>query len=398
MLFSNIPEFKKISRLLNIDLSNKRSLNGAILSVFAGFNILAVCVLALCIMFFQLFEWYSFVPAIIIMLLWNGYFSLSISKQMQRDNADIGKNQSLSRRFQNTTKYFESILQETSDIIISLDRDNFIFKFNNGAQQHLGYAQDEILGKPFETLFLNPRDKLMVHLPEGSEVKSTNAEIPMKTKDGKKIIVNMSMSKMKDGGFVITAQDITEKKILEEQLQQKNELLNKLAITDNLTGLYNCRHFYNIIKGELSRLKRYPGRVLSLVYIDVDKFKEYNDSEGHQMGDNVLRALGEVINICIRKDVDAGFRYGGDEFVIIMPDTDMDKAKVGAERIQKQFCSFKFGQTSLSIGITEAEADDDEKSFVRRADFAMYRSKKRGKNCITLSHEYLDEIQASANM
>jgi diguanylate cyclase (GGDEF)-like protein len=237
----------------------------------------------------------------------------------------------------------------------------------------------------------------MAHLPADSEVKSVNVEIPMKTKSGQKIVVNMTMSKMKDGGFVITGQDITEKKILEEELQQKNELLNKLAITDTLTGLYNCRHFYNVIKGELSRHKRYPERILSVVYIDVDKFKEYNDSEGHQMGDEVLKSLGEVINVCIRKDVDAGFRYGGDEFVIIMPDTTMDQAKIGAERIQKQFGAFKFGQTSLSIGIAEAEHEDDEKSFVRRADFAMYRSKRRGKNRITLSHEYLDEVQESAN-
>ena len=397
-MFSKIPEFKRVSQRLKINLSDKRSLNAVMIAVFAGFNILSVCVLALRAAFFPPFELHSLIPTVFVMLLWNGFFSISISKQMQSDHADISKNQILFRRFQNTTKYFESILQDTSDIIISLDKDNYILKFNNGAQQHFGYAQDEILGKPFETLFLNPEDKHMVHLPEESDVKSASAEIPMKTKDGQKIVVNISMSKMKDGGFVITAQDITEKKILEDQLQQKNELLNKLAITDNLTGLYNCRHFYNVLKAELTRLKRYPGRVLSLVYMDVDKFKEFNDSEGHQMGDTVLKSLGEVINVCIRKDVDAGFRYGGDEFVIVMPDTGMDQAKVCAERIQKQFGAFKFGQTSLSIGITEAEPDDDEKSFVRRADFAMYRSKKRGKSCITLSHEYLDEIQTSANI
>jgi diguanylate cyclase (GGDEF)-like protein/PAS domain S-box-containing protein len=303
----------------------------------------------------------------------------------------------LSRRFQNTTKYFESILQDTSDIIISLDKDNYILKFNNGAQEHFGYAQEDILGKSFEALFFNPEDKQLAHLPADGEAKSVSAEIPMKTQSGEKIIVNMTMSKMKDGGFVLTGQDITEKKVLEEQLRQKNELLNKLAITDTLTGLYNCRHFYNVIKGELSRLKRYQRHIISLVYIDVDKFKEYNDSEGHQMGDRVLKSLGEVINLCIRKDVDAGFRYGGDEFVIIMPDTTMEQAKIGAQRIQKQFAAFKFGQTSLSIGIAEAEPEDDEKNFVRRADFAMYRSKKKGKNRITLSSEDLDEVQENAN-
>ncbi|MDR2729234.1 MAG: sensor domain-containing diguanylate cyclase [Chitinispirillales bacterium] len=397
MFFSKIPEFKKVARILKIDLSDRSALSAALISVFVGFNILSVCVLAACAAYFKPFEWPAFLPAVIVMVLWNGYFSVSICKQMVNDRAQNAKSQALSRRFQNTTKYFESILQDTSDIIISLDKDNYIFKFNNGAQEHFGYAQEDILGKPFEMLLFNPGDPQTAQLSADDEAKSVSAEIPMKTKTGQKIIVNMTMSKMKDGGFVITGQDITEKKILEEELQHKNELLNKLAITDTLTGLYNCRHFYHVVKGELSRLKRYPGRIISLVYIDVDKFKEYNDSEGHQMGDSVLKSLGEVINVCIRKDVDAGFRYGGDEFVIIMPDTTMDQAKVGAERIQKQFGAFKFGQTSLSIGIAEAQPDDDEKSFVRRADFAMYRSKKRGKNRITLSHENLNEVQESAN-
>jgi len=396
-MVSKIPEFKKVSRILKIDLSNKRSLSVALASIFAGFNILAVSVLAVCAAWFEPFQWYAFLPVSIVMILWNGYFSISICKQIANDQAQSAKTQTLSRRYQNTTKYFESILQDTSDIIISLDKDSLILKFNNGAQEHFGYAQENILGKPFQMLLFNPEDRQTTYLSIDDENKSVSTEVPMKTSAGQKIIVNMTMSKMKDGGFVITGQDITEKKILERELQQKNELLNKLAITDTLTGLYNCRHFYNVIKSELSRLKRYPGRILSLVYIDVDKFKEYNDSEGHQKGDEVLKSLGDAINACIRKDVDAGFRYGGDEFVIIMPDTTMDQAKVGAERIQKQFGAFKYGQTSLSIGIAEADHEDDEKSFVRRADFAMYRSKKRGKNRITLSHEDLDEIQENAN-
>jgi diguanylate cyclase (GGDEF)-like protein len=197
----------------------------------------------------------------------------------------------------------------------------------------------------------------------------------------------MALSKMRDGGFVVTAQDITEKKYLEEQLKQKSEQLNRLAITDDLTGLYNSRHFYVAIKSELSRYKRHLDRKLSLVYMDVDKFKEYNDSEGHLMGDGVLKALGDVINICIRKDVDAGFRYGGDEFVVTLPDTDKFQAKIAAERILEQFCALKLGKTSLSIGIAEASADDDEKTLVRKADTAMYVSKRRGGKQVTLTGE-----------
>jgi diguanylate cyclase (GGDEF)-like protein len=218
-----------------------------------------------------------------------------------------------------------------------------------------------------------------------SDQNSVGGEVPMKTKSGKNIVVNMCVSKMRDGGYVVTAQDITEKKDLQEQLARNNEKLNLLAITDDLTGLFNCRHFYEVITSELSRLKRHPDRKLSIIYLDVDKFKEYNDTNGHQMGDRVLKSLGDVVNACIRKGVDSGFRYGGDEFVVILPDTGMEKAIVAAERVRNQFRALKFGDTSLSVGIAEAKEDDNETTLVRRADLAMYASTKGGQDRITLA-------------
>jgi diguanylate cyclase (GGDEF)-like protein len=98
----------------------------------------------------------------------------------------------------------------------------------------------------------------------------------------------------------------------------------------------------------------------------------------------VLKSLGQVIKVCIRKDVDSGFRYGGDEFAIILPDTDTNQGKVAAERISKQFGAFKFGRVSLSIGIAGAIPGEDEKSIVKRADEALYTSKREGRNRISL--------------
>jgi diguanylate cyclase (GGDEF)-like protein/PAS domain S-box-containing protein len=380
MSIFKIPELGKILEAWKVSVSSKRPLSAVLGVAMASFNVLAVCAA-----FFFPWPWYSVALLAGAVFLWNILIAVSVSKQILSDQTSISKNRVLFRRFQNTTKYFESILQDTSDIIISLDKDYYIFKFNRGAESHFGYSQEEILGKPFEKLFLNPGDKGKMQMSSESDVKSASAEITMKTKTGGMIVVNMCMSKMRDGGFVVTAQDITERKYLEEQLRQKSEQLNRLAITDDLTGLYNCRHFYNIIKSELSRIRRYPERKLSVVYMDVDRFKEFNDTEGPQMGDNVLRSLGEVINVCIRKDVDSGFRYGGDEFVVVLPDTDVVQAKIAAERIQRQFCAFKFGETSLSMGIAGADKDDDDKTIVRKADFAMYESKKNGKGRITVS-------------
>jgi len=293
------------------------------------------------------------------------------------------------RRIQSKSNYQESILQDSTDIIFTTDIDGYVLKFNKGAEMHFGYTQADIVGTPLKNLFVNEADErkiLGVVLLSG---KSINEEIPMKTKQGEIILLNLSISEMKNDysqiiGLVVTAKDITEKKKLEMELVKKNELLGKLAITDSLTELYNVRYFYEQILKELNRLKRAPQRKLSLILMDIDHFKELNDTEGHQVGDAVLKALGQVVKACIRKDVDSGYRYGGDEFAVILPDTDKVQAKVAADRIQKQFGAFKFGRISLSIGIAEARIGETEKTLVKRVDECLYKSKRDGRARITL--------------
>lgn len=308
---------------------------------------------------------------------------------IQNYERKVEKSALTARRFQNISKYFESILQDSTDIILSVDQEGYILKFNNGSEMHFGYTQEEIVGKPLGTLFVNEEDERRILAKVLLDGKASNNEVPMKTKEGKVILLNMSVSEMITSnnqimGLVVTAKDITEKKKLEIELLKKNEQLNRLAITDSLTELYNSRHFFDQIKRELSRFNRNPSRALSMLLIDIDHFKELNDTEGHQMGDQVLRSLGEIIRVCIRKNVDTGYRYGGDEFVVILPDTDKERARVVAERIQKQFGSFAFGNTSLSIGITEARAGEDTKQLLSRADEAMYTSKRGGRNKVSV--------------
>ncbi|HEX2959511.1 MAG TPA: diguanylate cyclase [Chitinispirillaceae bacterium] len=302
----------------------------------------------------------------------------------------IEKGKLLSRRFQNIAKYFESILQDSSDIIFTIDTEGFIMKFNIGSQTRFGYSQEEIVGKPLSHLFVNSKDEHNILSTVLLSGKSVNEEIPMRTKEDNIILLNLSMSEMKNDknqiiGLVVTAKDITEKKKLEMELVKKNEMLSKLAITDSLTGLYNSRHFHEQIKKEMSRLKRSPDRKLSVIMIDIDHFKVLNDTQGHQMGDQVLRSLGQIIRMCLRNDVDLPFRYGGDEFIILLPDTDKNQACVAAERIQKQFSLVMAGETSLSIGIAEALASEPEEALIRRTDDALYQSKKEGRARISLA-------------
>lgn len=322
-------------------------------------------------------------PAAVLGLLWSTAVAYWIKLLTDVQAKRIERASVTSRRYQNIAKYFESILQDSTDIIFTTDSEGLILKFNKGSQIHFGYSQEDVVGTPLKELFVNEADSRKILDDVLRSGKSMNEEIPMKTHEGEIIHLNLSISEMKDEGgqiigMVVTAKDITERKKLEMELVKKNHLLERLAITDSLTELYNARHFYDQIKRELTRLRRNPDRSLSLLLLDIDRFKQYNDSEGHQMGDQVLRSLAQVIKVCIRGDIDSGYRYGGDEFVVVLPDTDKKQARVVAERIQKQFGAFKFGRTGLSIGIAQARNDEDEKSLIRRTDEAMYRAKRSG--------------------
>lgn len=365
----------------------KRSEKGIVILGVSG-TIITLCLISVVVVLssFSLLVLSILFPVICIPII----IAIWLKKYLMIYKIFIDRESVMKRLGQKKISYLENIIQNSNDIIFTLDSDLFILKFNKGAEFHFKYSQEEILGKPVSTLFTNKTKILTMTRKALKSGNFINEEISMKTKQGKVRLLYLSISQMNYkniniNGFVVTAKDITDKKILEKELRKKNEQLSLLAITDSLTKLFNVRHFYDQIKRELKRLSRNPDRRLSLILIDIDRFKNLNDTEGHQMGDHVLRSLAKVINVCIREDIDSGFRYGGDEFVIMLPDTDKEQADVVAKRIQKQFGAFKFGQTSLSIGITEALVGDDERTIVKRTDDAMYRAKRSGKGCVTIS-------------
>ncbi len=169
------------------------------------------------------------------------------------------------------------------------------------------------------------------------------------------------------------------------QRRQMEKQLRELTITDDLTKLYNMRHFYTQLQLEMDRALRYKSS-LSLLLLDVDRFKEYNDTHGHLEGDKILIKLGEVIRECLRKS-DTAYRYGGDEFMVLLPETRVHEASKVAERIRALFlaaCSYQVPDdtidTTLSVGVVEYHQDEDLSEFVKRADQAMYKAKKQGGN------------------
>ena len=164
--------------------------------------------------------------------------------------------------------------------------------------------------------------------------------------------------------------------------------LQDLAITDGLTKLYNSRYFYKQLDSEVNRSKRY-NHPLSLLFMDIDHFKHYNDNYGHLEGDKVLAGVGKVIKSCLRK-MDTAYRYGGEEFTVILPETSRGEVMTVAKRIKDVMENKKFSPQSgksvsitISIGATEYCRDERISAFVQRADKAMYLSKQRGRNQIS---------------
>lgn len=167
------------------------------------------------------------------------------------------------------------------------------------------------------------------------------------------------------------------------ELEERNALLNHLSYTDSLTGLYNQRFFKEALEHETMRALRYNNK-LSVAILDIDNFKEINDSFGHSVGDMVLSEIAFKIEDSCR-DTDIVCRYGGDEIVIILLETDIERAKEVCERISQNIYRIDFMdkdiKVTLSIGIAELSPKEPEK-ILKKADERLYKAKKKGKNNI----------------
>jgi len=165
------------------------------------------------------------------------------------------------------------------------------------------------------------------------------------------------------------------------KIEMERALRKKLyikGITDDLTGLYNRGYFYQKLQNETERAKR-QGHPLSLIVLDVDGFKKFNDRYGHLKGDALLKMVARTVLLSVREHVDCVFRYGGDEFVVILPEADRREALIIGERIKKNFQERAPGGLTLSMGAAEFQGDFDGETFINLADKRMYQEKAKSK-------------------
>lgn len=173
------------------------------------------------------------------------------------------------------------------------------------------------------------------------------------------------------------------------ELERLNANLKDMADRDWLTGLHNRRMLRSVLDSEISRAIRYQ-REFSLVMLDVDHFKSYNDAHGHLAGDEVLRGVARILLNSVRAE-DLCTRYGGEEFVVLMPETGHAAARAWADRVRSKIEAYPFegrdtqpeGALTVSIGVAGFPKDGhDGQALIGRADAALYHAKERGRNCV----------------
>jgi len=283
-----------------------------------------------------------------------------------------------------TKEYLENLIESCVDAIISLDIQGNIKFCNRWTENLFERPVNEILGHSLESFCAGGKDaadKLIATILLQGKVQ--DYEIELVPKENRHIVASMSASVLQDAdgktiGIISIFKDITEKKKLERELQE-------LSIKDNLTSLYNQRHFYRTLQTEMARASR-QNHPLCLLLLDLDNFKQVNDSKGHLAGDRILEQVGVIIKDCTREHVDYAFRYGGDEFTIILTETTTKQAYEVAERIQRLIPqTVRDEKLTLSIGLSELVNSPTLEEFINSADKAMYSAKNEGGNRIAIS-------------
>ncbi|MBC8390039.1 MAG: sensor domain-containing diguanylate cyclase [Actinobacteria bacterium] len=273
--------------------------------------------------------------------------------------------------------YIEKILQHTNEIFIIKDTRNNILFVNEKIRDY-GYDPDSLVGKKYLSL-LSPKHKGKRFKKVVNNKIALNYEVEFLKSDGTIINALASNSPVRDDDgnilFVVsTLADVTSYR----QLQKK---LTESTYMDYITGLYNIRYLDRRLSEEISRGKRKKEKV-AIVMFDIDNFKKYNDNYGHESGNRLLKSLGNIIRKNIREGVGLGFRFGGDEFLIIINQAEGKIAQEIASRIREKFLKLNYESLDLSMGIEYYKDGCSIKNLMVEADKKVYMAKKSNEKII----------------
>jgi diguanylate cyclase (GGDEF)-like protein/PAS domain S-box-containing protein len=288
--------------------------------------------------------------------------------------------------------HFRIMLDSISNGIIEIDQNRRIIYANPSALRFFSMPAETMLGNNVSQIFQVDENEAFLSLINVSATKDP-ARRQMKILVQDRLLdISVVPSNHGQNSQVIVMEDITERENARNDLLEANNKLEVLARIDGLTNVSNRRHFDELLHQEWGRLKREKGE-LALLLCDVDYFKDFNDTYGHLEGDQCLKDIARTINSALQRPSDTAARYGGDEFVIILPNTTLEGAMHLGEDIRESIYRLFIrhekspiaDRVTVTIGASSGLPDDTlpEDKFIWQADKALYEAKMKGRNCCT---------------
>jgi diguanylate cyclase (GGDEF)-like protein/PAS domain S-box-containing protein len=310
-------------------------------------------------------------------------------------------------QLKNSENHYRLLAENTGDMITHVGPDGRRVFVSPASHEVLGWEAQQLMGvSPLELAHPDDREEfaaMLAALQRGE--KPPAAQYRARDREGNYVWVETQGRPLAGGeGFVLAVRDISRRKHAEDQLAAATRELLLLATTDGLTALHNRRSFDNALEKECARCAR-EGDPLALLLIDVDHFKSYNDTYGHQAGDDCLKRLSRKLADQARRPADLVARYGGEELAVILPNTSRQNAFAFAERycktIEKQripHSGSPFGIITVSVGVTAFVPEKTSGPILlQQADEALYRAKSGGRNqavCIDRDLQFMQKIKA----
>jgi diguanylate cyclase (GGDEF)-like protein/PAS domain S-box-containing protein len=322
----------------------------------------------------------------------SGFILLMLSKE----RSDL-QMQQIQKSLKETEDRFRLIVETAIEGIMVFDEHYRITFANKNMASMLEYTVEEMLGRSYSSFFAE-EDQDIYREQEALRKSGRDSvyECGLLTKSGKKhwFLISarplLGQSNRFEGSFAMLT-DINERKVMEMALAEANRQLIELSNRDGLTGISNRRRFDTFLESEFSRLKAENAH-LSIIFLDVDHFKAYNDLYGHLMGDECLKQIANVLANCVTRPDDLVARYGGEEFACVLPDTDLANAVLKAEEIQEKVkelaIEHKGSKVSDLITVSFGVATFNSASGVtieemmKFADKQLYKAKSLGRNRI----------------